>query len=313
MELDKLEKVDLRKAWNHEALDFTNWLSKQENLDLLSDELGIENIRLTQTEAPVGGFNVDILAEEETTGNKIIIENQLEITDHDHLGKIITYASGLDAGIIIWIVKDFRDEHKQAIDWLNENTNENVNFFALKMELWKIGNSFPAPKFQIISKPNNWTKAVRKATQQANLTDTKLLQLDFWEKLKETGENRNSKIKFRGPRPQHWYTFSVGSSKAHLAFAVNSKEDYISCELFIREDQNLFRKLKERKEEVEGRIGEALEWQELESRKGSRIRTTKNIDFTKKENWEECFDWLIKKGEKFLQVFGDYLKKVDNE
>ena len=111
MKLSKLEKVDLREVWKHEALDFTNWLAKPENLELLSDEIGID-ITLIQTEASVGNFNVDILAEEENTGRKIVIENQLESTDHDHLGKIITYASGFDAEIIIWIVKNVRDEHK---------------------------------------------------------------------------------------------------------------------------------------------------------------------------------------------------------
>ena len=130
MKLGKLRKIHLREAWKHEALNFTGWLAEEDNLALLSDEIGID-ISLIQTEASVGKFNVDILAEEENGNRKIVIENQLESTDHDHLGKIITYASGFDAEIIIWIVKDVRDEHKQAIDWLNENTIEKVNFSLL--------------------------------------------------------------------------------------------------------------------------------------------------------------------------------------
>jgi len=117
MKLEKLKKIDLRKAWNHEATDFTNWLAENENLSLLSNEIGID-INLTQTEASVGKFSVDILAEEENTGRKIIIENQLETTNHDHLGKVITYASGYDAEIMIWIVKDVRNKQKQAVNWL---------------------------------------------------------------------------------------------------------------------------------------------------------------------------------------------------
>ncbi len=135
MDLSTLEKVNLRQVWKHEASDFTNWLAQDENLDLLSDEIGID-ISLIQTEASVGKFNVDILAEEDNTGRKIVIENQLESTNHDHLGKIITYASGFDAEIIIWIVKNVRDEHKQAVDWLNEHTDEKINIFAIKMEVW---------------------------------------------------------------------------------------------------------------------------------------------------------------------------------
>ena len=152
--LGKIKKVELRKAWNHEASDFTNWLAEEENLRLLSDEIGVD-IKLIQTEATVGRFNVDILAEEENTGNKIVIENQLEVTNHDHLGKIITYASGFDASIVIWVVKEVREEHRQAIDWLNEHTDEDLAFFLIQVELWQIGDSPFAPKFEIVSKPND--------------------------------------------------------------------------------------------------------------------------------------------------------------
>lgn len=153
----------------------------------MSDAIGLD-ISFLQTEASVGKISVDILAEEENTSRKIVIENQLESTDHDHLGKIITYASGFDAEIIIWIVKEVRDEHKQAIDWLNDNTNEKINFFAISIELWKIGNSPFAPRFNIISKPNNWAKALKKSTtaaSQNNTTGLKMLQLEFWTNLNE--------------------------------------------------------------------------------------------------------------------------------
>ncbi len=204
MKLSKLEKVDLREVWKHEAINFTNWLAESENLESLSDEIGID-ISLIQTEASVGNFNVDILAEEENTGRKIVIENQLESTDHDHLGKIITYASGFDAEIIIWIVKSVRDEHKQAIDWLNEHTDSNINFFSIQMEVWKIGESPYAPKFHVIAQPNDWAKTVKKATSQNEYSDTKLLQLQFWDKFKEFAVDKNAKIKLRKAYPQHWY------------------------------------------------------------------------------------------------------------
>ena len=140
MQLSKIKRVDLRKVWKNEALDFTTWLAESENLELLSEEIEIE-ISLIQTEAGVGKFEVDILAEENNTGRKIVIENQLDSTDHDHLGKIITYASGFDAEIVIWIVQNARDEHKQTIDWLNEHTDQKVNIFAIQMEVWQIAES----------------------------------------------------------------------------------------------------------------------------------------------------------------------------
>lgn len=178
MELSRLTKVQLREAWPHEASDFTSWLAEEENLQLLSDEIGID-ISLLETEASVGRYYVDILAEEETTGRKIVIENQLEATNHDHLGKLITYASGFDAEIVVWIVKDVREEHKQAVDWLNDHTDDKINIFAIEMELWQIGDSPYAPKFQIQSQPNDWAKAVRASSGQSALSETKLMQRDF--------------------------------------------------------------------------------------------------------------------------------------
>ena len=164
MELGKITIVkDLRSVWKNEAYDFTRWLAQDENISLLGEELGLD-VSVIKTEANVGSFNVDILAEDPQTADKIIIENQLERTDHDHLGKIITYASGFDAKHIIWIVKDVREEHSQAINWLNEHTDEDINFFLIKIELWKIGNSAIAPKFQIVARPNEWGKAVKSST-----------------------------------------------------------------------------------------------------------------------------------------------------
>ncbi|MDI3537618.1 MAG: hypothetical protein PWP30_2100 [Eubacteriaceae bacterium] len=136
MQLGKIEKIDdLRCIWPHEAYDFSQWLAQDENLQLLSDTIGID-IVLEEIESSVGDFNVDLYAYEEGTKRKIIIENQLENTDHNHLGKIITYASGKEAEVIIWIVKRARDEHKNAIEWLNQHTDENIGFFLLEIELW---------------------------------------------------------------------------------------------------------------------------------------------------------------------------------
>ena len=171
--LGRLEKGDLRKVWLNEALDFTQWLALEENLRLLSDEIGID-IKLLQTEVSVGKFHADILGEEEITGRNVIIENQLNITHHDHLGKIITYASGYDAEIIIWIVEDTREEHVRAIDWLNEHTDEDIYFFLIKIEVWKIGDFPYAPKFQVISQPNDWAKEVKIATSHTELSDSLL-------------------------------------------------------------------------------------------------------------------------------------------
>ncbi len=308
MELGKLQKIDLRKAWKHEALDFTNWLAKDENLNLLSDEIGI-GLQLIQTEASVGKFNVDILAEEENTGKKVVIENQLEVTDHTHLGQIITYASGYDAEIIIWIVKNVRDEHKQAIDWLNEHTDEKINFFAIKMELWQIGESPFAPKFQIISKPNDWAKAIKKSTGQLILTDTKILQLEFWNKFKEYAQINNSKLRLRKAYPQHWYDISFGNSEAHITLTINSQTNRIACEIYISNSKELFYILEKQKKEIEQKLGMKLEWMSLEGKKASRIKISTKADINDSDEWNKYFKWLETTAVKFQKIFSKSINK----
>lgn len=311
VQLSKLTKVELREVWRHEALDFTNWLASNENLELLSDEIGID-ISLIQTEASVGDFNVDILAEEENTGRKIIIENQLEPTDHDHLGKIITYASGFDAEIIIWIVKSVRDEHKQAVDWLNEHTDSNINIFAIQMEVWKISDSPYAPKFHVIAKPNDWAKAVKKATIQSELSDTKLLQLDYWTKFKEYAQDNNGKVKLRKAYPQHWYDISFGFSNAHICLTINSQSEQITCEIYIPDSKQLFYSLQAEKALIEQELCENLVWEELPEKKASRIKLIRSGNLSSQDNWDQYHSWMLTMVTKFQNVFGKYIKKCTN-
>lgn len=305
--LSKLNKVELRDVWGHEAIDFTNWLALQENLDALSEEIGVD-IKLIKTEANVGKFSVDILAEEEASGRKIIIENQLEGTNHDHLGKIITYASGYDAEIIIWIVKDVRDEHQKAVDWLNEHTDENINFFLIKIELWQIEGSNPAPKFEIIVSPNEWAKAIKTNPTNGDLTNTKLQQLEFWNKLKNYVRENDTRIRLQTPRPQHWYDVSMGSSDGHVALTINSRENLIGCEVYISRNKELFNFLRERKDEIEREVGETAEWVDVAV--ASRIKIKKEVsDIFDQADAEKYFAWLYEKTVLFQRVFSKYFKE----
>ena len=157
MAIGKLEEVDIRELWKHEQYDFSEWLSKKENIENLNEILGLTLVDISK-ETYVGSYRCDLFAKDETTGIKVIIENQLEMSNHDHLGKIITYASGLDAKVVVWIVKEAREEHRSAIEWLNNNTNSNVNFFLIEIHAYKIGNSDNAPMFQVIEQPNDFIK-----------------------------------------------------------------------------------------------------------------------------------------------------------
>jgi len=305
MALGKLKKIDLRTYWKHEAKDFSTWLAEPENLEMLSEEIGID-ISSIKTEANVGRFSVDILAEEPNTGRKIIIENQLEKTNHDHLGKLITYASGIDADIIVWIVKDVLDEHKQAIDWLNENTNEALNFFIIKMALWQIGNSSFAPHFEIISKPNDWAKAVKASASNTQLSRTKLMQLDFWNKFKEYANRRRTKLHLRKTYPQQWYDISYGSSEAHICLTLYSQKNLIGCEIYIPDSKETYERFHSKKRLIEKELGMKLEWKELQEKKASRIRMFKNANLNNTNEWEKYFEWMITNAEKFKNTFSKY-------
>jgi len=306
-QLSKLNKVELRNVWEHEAIDFTKWLALPENLETLSEEIGIE-IKLIKTEASVGKFSVDILAEEEASGRKIIIENQLEDTNHDHLGKIVTYASGYNAEIIIWIVKGVREEHKRAIDWLNEHTDENINFFLIKIELWQIEGSNPAPKFEIIVSPNEWAKTIKNSPVNGELTNTKLQQLEFWNKFQSYVQEKDTQIRLRTPRPQHWYDVSMGSSDGHIALTINSRENLIACEIYITRNKDLYHFLREQKNEIEKEIGESIEW--MDAAIASRIKVKKSVsNLFEQAEMGKYFSWLYEKTILFQKVFGNYFRE----
>ena len=312
MTIGKLYQVNLREYWKHEALDFTNWLSKEENLNLLSEEIGID-IVLKETEASVGRFNVDILAVENNSDRLIVIENQLEQTDHDHLGKIITYASGFNAEIIIWIVKDIREEHQQAIDWLNEHTDENINFFIVKMELWKIDNSAPAPKFNIISKPNNWAKALKNASSKTKReSELSMKQLDFWTEFITYLKSNHSTLKTRKANPQHWYDISCGNSKAYLSLTIDSQNKSIATGVYIPDNKELYFYLEAKKAEIELELGFQMEWLPLQNKKASRVYfKQENIDIFNPIKRVEYYEWLKVNSEKIQKIFFKYINNFE--
>lgn len=310
MKRAKLEKVQLRKVWKHEALDFTNWLAKPENLSLLGSEINI-NIALICTEASVGRFNVDILAEEEETNRKIVIENQLEQTDHDHLGKIITYASGFDAEIIIWIVKNIRDEHKKAIDWLNERTDEKANFFAVELEVWQINDSPYAAKFQVISQPNNWAKVVKNSVNNSNRNKLKMLYLEYWESFRNFATNKGINIKIIKPHSNQSYLITNSVyNQYRIALTTHNNPKQIACELFIPDSKDLFDKLAKSKNAIETDLGFKLNWTKnfTRNKKACRINIFKNANIKDISSWEKHFEWFLEKAEAFNKVFPKYIK-----
>ncbi|WP_431156753.1 DUF4268 domain-containing protein [Winogradskyella poriferorum] len=306
--LGKLNKVNLREYWAHEALDFTQWLAQEENIQLLSDEIGISLINVRPEEA-IGRYNVDLVATDEDSERKVIIENQLEYTDHKHLGQIITYASGYNASIIIWIVKEVREEHQKAMEWLNNNTSADLSFFLIRMELWQIGDSPFAPKFHIIVEPNDWAKALQEsATTTKELTDTKLSQLDFWKQFKDYAKANNTSLRIgRKARAQHWYNISFGTSEAHISLTVSTRDNAIASSIYISKSPKLFEKFLINKEAIQEGLGFSLEWNELEGKLASRITIGRNADLSNVDEWEAYFSWLLEKAEKMAKEFSKFL------
>ena len=305
--LEILEEVkDLRTVWPHEALDFTPWLAEDDNLSLLANELGIE-MTADETESPVGDFNVDVVATEVGTGKKIIIENQLEDTNHDHLGKLITYASGKGAATIIWIVKHAREEHRAAIEWLNNHTDDEVGFFLCEIHLYRIGDSKPAVKFEVIEKPNDWTKTVKK---KESINPSEQFRLEYWQEFNEYAfANAQFARAFnrRKPTTDHWMTLSIGSSGCHINIDLIRKYGDLIVELYISDDKELYQALYAKKESIEHEIGCALEWRELPDKKASRIMLIKPVDFDDKSTWVSQFDWLMETTTKFKKAFKKHL------
>lgn len=296
----KLQRVELRDVWPHEEYDFSAWLAEDENLEFLSDSIGID-ISLIEKESKIGGYSADIYAEEEGTGKKIIIENQLEDTNHDHLGKIITYASGKDASYVIWIVKHARDEHRRAIEWLNEHTDSEIRFFLLEIELWRIGTSEPAPKFNIVEQPNDWAKEEKKTS--VAVSDGAKRCLEFWETFNAFAEKDKSFMKdfnLRKPQPQHWYDLSIGNKSMYISMNLQFKKGTLNTGLYIPDDKDLYNEILSQKEDIEKIIGVELVWHQAS--KASRLYLVKEADINDESQWEDCFRWLIEMDFKFKSV-----------
>lgn len=305
MKLDKLKQIkDLREIWPNEAKDFTPWLAKEDNLALLSETIGID-IVLEERESPVGSFSLDIFAKEESTDRTIIIENQLEDTNHDHLGKLITYASGKDASIIIWIVKKARDEHRQAIEWLNAHTDKEIGFYLLEIELWKIGDSNPAPKFNIVERPNDWGKTVK---QTAELTSIGSQQLKYWQAFNEYASKYQKFadiFNLRTAQAQNWYDIAIGTSVCHICLEAKRQKREATIGIYISDNKDFYRTLTSDKDAIEAKLEGYVVWKE--ANKAARFYLTKPLDFDNEDSWQDVFKWYCENAILLKSIIKKYL------
>ena len=307
MAIGKLEEVDIRELWKHEQYDFSEWLAKKENIEILNNILGLTLVDISK-ETYVGSYRCDLFARDETTGIRVIIENQLEISNHDHLGKIITYASGLDAKVIVWIVKEAREEHRSAIEWLNNNTNSNINFFLIEIHAYKIGNSDKAPMFQVVEQPNDFIKNNKVSNSNETMNKSQSQRIEFWNQFNNVVVERGKPFNIRRATTDHWYSIAIGTSEAHIDITLVNKDSLIGVELYITNNKELFDKLYDRKEDIEKDLNFKLDWRRLDNSKASRILYyIKGLNFDNHTNYDELINKTIDLAVLMRDTFKKYI------
>ena len=313
-ELGALESVELTNIWPNEATDFTPWLEEEENLARLSEALGME-LEFVGTEQPVGRFRADVVCRNlsDESHPVVLIENQIAPTNHSHLGQTLTYAAGLEAVTIVWIASKFRDEHRAAVDWLNERTDERLAFFALEIELWRIGGSLPAPKFNIVSRPNDWTADISRTTQRA-ASPMDEQHKEFWTEL-ATKLNASARLpKPRKPSMHSFTTFNIGVSGFELRASRSHQKGQLQVSLVIRTENSLalYKLLETQRSQIETEIIGDFEWREREPGKECVI-SCNNTDFdpTDMNDWDAQLLWTRDKIHRFYDCLQPRIARLD--
>ena len=308
MELGILRTVSARQKWANEARDFTPWLAN--NITELSSALGLE-LEVENTEVAVGPYSADILAKDAGTGKYVVIENQLEKTNHDHLGKAITYASVLDASTIIWVATDFTEEHKKALDWLNDHTSEEVAIYGVQVELWQIDNSNMALRFNVISKPNQAVRQAARSLATGDLSDKRKFQFEFWNKFKDKLAKTKKVPSLQTPRPQYWFDISIGKANIYLSNTCNTEANTVGVRIYIgnKISDKMLPFLESKKEEIESAIGQHLQWNPNPYNRDKVIMLLHTTDFNDPKKVEEALDWLADYTIKFRETFSKIVMK----
>jgi Domain of unknown function (DUF4268) len=308
MELGILKSITPRQKWNNEASDFTPWLAN--NIAELNGAIGLE-LEIENTEVAVGPYSADILAKDTGTGKYVIIENQLEKTNHDHLGKAITYASVLDASSIIWVATNFTEEHQKALDWLNDHTNDEISFYGVQVELWQIDDSKPAVRFNVVSRPNEAVRQAAKTKASEELSDNRKFQFEFWTKFRDKLAKTRKIPSLQTPRPQYWFDVSLGKTNIHLSNTCNTDVNTVGVRVYIRHHiaDRMLPYLQGRKEEIEKAIGQSLQWNPNPENRDLVIALYHSTDFSDTKKVDEALDWLVDYTVKFRETFSKIIQQ----
>lgn len=311
-----LSSVPVRDVWPDEARDLTPWLA--ENPEVLSEALGLE-LELEGQEVPVGPFSADLLFRDITTDHLVVVENMINPTDHDHVGKMITYAAGLEGHYAVLIAERFRPEHRTALAWLNSISETDVGFFGVSLEVWRIGESAPAPKLHVEVQPDNWAKVVR-ATASHSLTTTQAAYLEFWgqflERFHESYEGwskantapKGSWVSVRSAHPSVRYSVAFCRPQAEYQLRIEAYIDTGDEE----SGEALFDALAESRESVEPQLGAQLDWDRLDERRACRISWyfPESVRVLEEERWPELLDWLMPRMGQMRSAFDPLLAEL---
>lgn len=313
MAVGKIQRVPIRDAFPHEAHNFTVWL--ENNIDALSDSLGFE-LTVEQREKSVGSFNVDLFCSDEH-GRYVIIENQLERTDHNHLGQLMTYLVNLEANTAIWVATEIRPEHERVIDWLNEMTSEDMGFYAVQVEAIRIENSPYAPLFTVMAQPDEQTRQIGMAKKEHASQQTHLIA--FWTNLLRLSEGKFED--FNHLTPGNRYYLSTRAGLAYIELSYNIFRDYYGGQIYFNrqkdENERIFDDLYQYRQQIENDMGFELDWLRLDNKRASRIRfivdKPEGYDFNESETWDALHIRMINYMIPFSQVMRKYLKKLNVE
>lgn len=307
MKLVKQKQISPRKMWPNEQLDFTPWLV--EHIEELGEKIGMD-LEVLGREVSVGPYSADILAKDIGSNDYVVIENQLEKTNHDHLGKSITYASALNAKTIVWIATDFTEEHKKAFDWLNDNTNEDLAFWAIQLELWQVGEDTASMRFNIVCRPNSDIKTIK--TKSNSESETTKLQLEYWTKFRNKLLDTKKFSSLHTPRPQYWFDVALGKSGICLSNTCNAQKSIVGVRVYISSKlvDTFLPALLARKAEINKALGCEPEWDPNPNAIDKTIGIQYQTDLSDPAKVEEALDWQVKQTLIFREVFTKEIKMI---
>ena len=310
--VERLKPVPIREVWQDEARDLTPWLA--DNLDALSEALGID-LELEGTEISVGPFSADLVLRNANTGNPVVVENMMTNSDHDHVGKLITYAAGLEATHAILVAESFRPEHRSALQWLNANSTDSVHFFGVELKAWRIGDSLPAPQLDVVVEPDEWKRSIRAET--GTLSDKQRAYREFWtEFLPEFRERHPDWSRRNTPAKGNWMEFPAGLTGLHYSvnFCRSGNQWRFRVELYVNANDKdtataRFDSLHQNRDGIEARIGESLEWDPLEQNQGCRIASyyADDVSVEDRDRWADIRDWAIRRMGAFRDAFRPHI------